>query len=109
MKTSREDSLAATKTAFGLPAFFRHNMRCGGLPALILMFSGAQLQPSAPAAPAESLAEGKNDGAKQWSVQVDEIDLEGVSLDPFLGTTIYENLLEELTILNTAIWQRSNS
>jgi len=99
MKTSREDSLAATatKTAFGLPAFFRHNMRCGGLAALILMFSGAQLQLSAPPAPAESLAEGKNGGAQQWSVQVDEIDLGGVSLDPSFGTTIYENLLEELT------------
>jgi hypothetical protein len=97
MKTSREDSLAATKTAFGLSAFLRHNMRCGGLAALILMLSGVQLQLFVTAAPAESPTQGKNGGAQQWSVQVDEVDLGGVSLDPSFGTTIYENLLEELT------------
>jgi hypothetical protein len=96
MKTNREDSFAATKSAFRLSAFLRHNMRWGGLAALILMLSGVQLQLFVPAALAEPPTEGKNGGAQQWSVQVDKVDSGDANRDPSFGAAIYENLLEEL-------------
>jgi len=98
MKTSGEDSVAETKTAFDLSAFFRHSVRSGGLAALILVLSGLCLCPliSVPSALAESLTEPKNGGLRQWSVQIDEVDSGDLSPDPSLGAAIHENLLGEL-------------
>ena len=95
MNTSGEHCLAETKTAFDLPTFFRYNLKTGGLAALILILSA--LYPlSVPSALAESFAEPKNGGRRQWSVQVDEVDSGDVSPDPSLGAAIHENLLGEL-------------
>lgn len=95
MKTNKDHSLVATKTVFCLSAVLRHNMRCTGLAVLILMLSGAQLLLFVQAALAKSPL-GKNGGAQQWSVQVDEVDLGNESLDSSFRAAFYADLLEEL-------------
>jgi hypothetical protein len=96
MKTTREHSLTVRKTAFNLSAFFRHNMRGGGLAALILMLSGSHVHILVPAAFAESATVRMNGGGRQWSVQIDKVDPGDVSPDPFLEAEVHKNLLTEL-------------
>jgi len=97
IKTSRKHSLAETKTAFGLSAFFRHNIRCGVLAPLILILSGLYPHFFVPPAFAETSAVPTTSGGRQWSVQIDEVDSAGdVSPDPFLAAEIDKNLLGEL-------------
>ena len=97
MKTNKETSLAATKTAFSLSAFHRPNRHRGALAAIILLLGALQLQVFVPTVLAESSTVGKSGGAQPWSVQVDRVDPGDVGLDPSFGAAIYENLLEELT------------
>ena len=96
MKTTREASLAATKTTFSLSAFHRPNRQRGALAALVLLLGALQLQLFVSTALAESSTVGKSGGAQPWSVQVDRVDPGDVGLEPSFGAAIYENLLEEL-------------
>jgi hypothetical protein len=95
MKATRENSLAITKTTFGLSPFIRHNTRCGGL-AAILVLSALHFQMFVPPALAETPTVRTKGGGRQWSVQVDKVNFEDVSLDPSFRTAIDENLLAEL-------------
>ena len=96
MKTNKKTSLAATKTTLGLSGFHRPNKHRGPLAAVTLLLCALQLQVFAPTVLAESSTDGKSEGARPWSVQVDRVDPGDVGLDPSFGAAIYENLLEEL-------------
>jgi hypothetical protein len=96
MKANDESSLRATNTTFCLSALYRPNRHCGPLAALILLVGALQLQLFVPTALAASSTDGKNGGARPWSVQIDRVDLGNVGLEPSFGAAIYENLLEEL-------------
>ena len=60
MKTDKETSLAATKTAFSLSTFYRPYKRCGPLAAVILLLGALQLQVFVPIVLAESSTDGKS-------------------------------------------------
>jgi hypothetical protein len=92
MKTSRETSLAATKTTFSLSVF----NGCGALAALVVLLGVLQFQLFVSTALAESSTVGNSEGAHSWSVQVDRVDPGDVGLEPSFGAAIYENLMEEL-------------
>jgi hypothetical protein len=96
MKTRREHSLAAARTAFSLSALIRDNMRRGGLSGLILVFAALHLLLFVPSALAVSPAEGKNGDSRQWSLRVDRVDTGDVILDPSLESALHKNLLREL-------------
>jgi hypothetical protein len=96
MKTTGEHSLVVTRTAFGLSAFIRDNMRRGGLRALILALFALHLLVFVPFALAVSPTEGKNGGSQQWSLRVDKVDTGDVSLDPSFESALHKNFLREL-------------
>ena len=95
MKANEESSLSATNT-FCLSALHRPNRHCGPLATLILLFAALQIQLLVPTALAESSTDAKSGGARQWSVQIDRVDIGNVGLEPSFGAAIYENLLDEL-------------
>jgi len=96
MKTTRDTSLAATKTTISLPAIHRPKRQRGALAALVLLLGALQLQPLVSTALAESSTVRKSGGAQPWSVQVNRVDPGDVGLESSFGAAIYENLLEEL-------------
>jgi hypothetical protein len=107
MKTSRASSLrpsslAATRTAFRLPAFLRSKLRSRAVAVLILRLWGLQFQLYVPIAFAQDAAggrketSGKDGDAQQWSVQVEKVNPGDVIIERSFRDAIYENLLKEL-------------
>jgi hypothetical protein len=96
MNPSREQSLAVNWTAFGLPTSIRDKTRRGGLSTLILVLSAVHLLVFVPSALAVSPAEGKNGSSQQWSLRVDKVDTDDVSLNPSFESALHKNLLREV-------------
>ena len=89
MKTTRDNSLSATKTTLSLPAIHRPNRQRGTLAALVLLLGALQLQPFVSTALAESFTVSKSESAQPWSVQVNRVDPGDVGLESSFGAAIY--------------------
>ena len=96
MRTRREHSYTAARTAFSLSALICDNFWRGALSALVLALSALHLLAFVPSALAVSPTEGKSGGSQQWSLRVDKVNSGDVSPDPSFESALHKNLLREL-------------